>query len=70
LAGCALAGTILVWSALANGGFQRQHSLREWLILLAVYVIYTAFWPIALVLFVLMFFGIIHGPIEPPNPFW
>jgi hypothetical protein len=69
LAGCAVAATILVCSAVVNGAFQRQHVLREWLILLIVYVIYTALWPIVLVVLVLMYFGIIHGPIEVLNPF-
>src|SRR5262249_54314642 len=69
LAGCVVTGIILVWSAVDNGGLQRQHSLREWLVIAVFYVVSAGLWPIMLVVVVLMYFRIIHGPIEVPNPF-
>jgi hypothetical protein len=68
-AGCVVTGIILIWSAVANGALQRQHSLQEWLLLAAFYVVCAGLWPIALLAFALMYVGIVHGPIEVPNPF-
>jgi len=69
LAGCVVTGIILIWSAVGNGGLQRQQSLREWLLLVALYVVCAGLWPIVFLVFVLMYLGIIHGPVEVPNPF-
>jgi hypothetical protein len=69
LAGCVVTGIILVWSAVDNGGLQRQHSLLEWLVLGGLYVVCAGLWPIGLLVFVLMYIGIVHSPVEMPNPF-
>ena len=69
LAGCVIAGIALFWLAVANGGLERQRSLREWLVIAALYGVTAALWPIWSVTLVLMYFRIIRGPIDVPNPF-
>jgi hypothetical protein len=53
----------LIWSGIDGGGLERQHDLRDWVVTILFYAATVALWPILVVVILLMFLGIIHGPI-------
>jgi hypothetical protein len=63
LAGALLTETTLFLEAYRNGGFQREHSISDLLVLAIFYLTSAAFWPVLLVVGILQYFGILHQPI-------
>jgi hypothetical protein len=61
LVGAAAMAIDLFWSAIEGGALERQHGARDWLIIALGYATYMALWPIAVIIILLMYFGIIHG---------
>jgi hypothetical protein len=64
LAGAALTAIYLVWSAVASGGLERQHTAGEFVFLAIMYTAYCILWPVWVIIFCLMYFGVVHGPIQ------
>jgi ABC-type multidrug transport system permease subunit len=54
---------MLVLDAYGNGGFQRQHSLVDLIIIAALYLASAALWPLLVVLLILVYFGVLPGGI-------
>ena len=64
LTGAAVMMAYLGWSGVASGGLERHHDFKDGLFLAAIYTATCALWPVMLVLIVLIYFGVIQGPIE------
>jgi len=63
LAGALIMEAMLVLDAYGNGGFQRQHSLVDLIIIAALYLASAALWPLPVVLLILVYFGVLPGGI-------
>ncbi len=63
LAGALVMEATLILNAYGNGGFQRQHSVRDLMILTALYLTTAALWPLLIVILALVYFGVLPGGI-------
>jgi hypothetical protein len=64
LVGAALMAIYLSWMAVSGGALDRHHGPRDWLVIVVGYAAYVALWPVALIIVLLMYLGLVHGPIE------
>lgn len=62
LTGAAFMAICLVWSSIAGGGFERQHDARQLLLVAFALMGYSLLWPVGLIMFLLMWSGVVRGP--------
>src|ERR1700681_3971687 len=57
-AGALIMEATLILDAYGNGGFQRQHSVTDLIVLAALYLAVAALWPLLIVILTLVYFGV------------
>jgi hypothetical protein len=63
-AGALIMEATLILDAYGNGGFQRRHSVRDLMILTALYLTTAALWPLLIVILALVYFGALPAGIR------
>ena len=49
----------LIYGAFENGGFQREHTARDLMVVAAIHLATAGLWPALIVIFALMHFGVL-----------
>jgi hypothetical protein len=62
-AGALITEALLVLDAYGNGGFQRQHSVSQLMIIAAFHLAFDALWPLIVVILTLVYLGVLPGGI-------
>ena len=62
-AGALIMEATLILDAYGNGGFQRQHSVTDLIVLAALYLAVAALWPLLIVILTLVYFGVLPAGI-------
>ena len=68
LTGALLMAVMLVQTAYSSGGFQRQHSMVELLVLAGLYSAATLLWPVLFVVVTLQYFGVLPAMMTLGGP--
>jgi hypothetical protein len=63
LAGALLMEAVLLLEAYRNGGFEREHSVRDLLEIGILHLAAAALWPVLIVVEIFQYFRILHLPI-------